>query len=68
MTTINDPLIEMERKDNTFPYDAEELGNMFDPDERKDLMEGTDVSQALYKLQNTYGGTTLLAQKIGSDP
>ena len=41
---------------------------MFDPDERKDLQEGTDVSQALYKLQNTYGGTALLAQKIGSDP
>jgi len=56
MTSINDPLIEMERKDNAFPYDAEELANIFDPDERKDLQEGTDVSQALYKLQNTYGG------------
>jgi len=61
MTSINkeevhEPLIEMERKDNAFPYTAEELANLFDPDERKDFVEHQEVSQALFKLQQTYGG------------
>lgn len=65
---VNEPLIEMERKDNAFPYTADELANLFDPDERKDLAEGQDVSQALFKLQNQYGGAESIARKIGSDP
>jgi len=57
----------MERKDNAFPYTAEQLANLFDHDERKDLHEEVEVSQALYTLQRTFGGAEQIAKKLGSD-